>query len=91
MEKKFYIGPPDFEARKALFELYLKKRPLDFGIVYEKLARLTENYVASDIKMLTDEAAKKTLKEKGKRITMETLEFTIKNQKPTPDFDNAPP
>ncbi|MDR2085356.1 MAG: ATP-binding protein, partial [Bacteroidales bacterium] len=83
LEKWFYIPPPDFEARKALFELYLKNRPLDFGIDYDKLATLTENYVSSDIKLLIDEASRKTIREKTKRISMETLEFVIKNQRPT--------
>lgn len=83
LEKWFYIPPPDFEARKAMFELYLKQRPLDFGIDYSKLAGLTENYVSSDIKLLIDEASRKTIRDKNKRISMETLEFVIKNQKPT--------
>jgi len=87
LEKHFYIPPPDFEARRAMFEIYLKKRPLDFGIDYEKLATLTENYVSSDIKLIIDEASRKTIREQTKRITMETLEFVIKNQRPTISLD----
>jgi transitional endoplasmic reticulum ATPase len=83
LEKWFYIPPPDFEARKAMFELYLKDRPLDFGFDYGKLATLTENYVSSDIKLLIDEASRKTIKDKSKRISMEIMEFIIRNQKPT--------
>ena len=83
LEKWFYVPPPDSEARKALFELYLKDRPLDFGIDYERLAALTDHYVSSDIKFIIDEASRKTIKEKLKRISMETLEFIVKNQKPT--------
>ena len=83
IEKHFYIPPPDFEARRAMFEIYLKSRPLDFGIDYEKLAALTENYVSSDIKLIVDEASRKTIREKTKRISMETLEFIISNQRPT--------
>jgi len=83
LEKWFYIPPPDLEARKSMFELYLKDRPLDFGIDYSKLAELTENYVSSDIKLLIDEASRKTIRDKTKRISMETLEFIIKNQRPT--------
>jgi transitional endoplasmic reticulum ATPase len=83
LEKHLYVHPPDFEARKIMFELYLKDRPLDFGIDYERLAQLTENYVSSDIKFLIDEASRKTIKDKTKRISMEILEITIKNQKPT--------
>lgn len=83
LEKWFYIPPPDLEARKSMFEIYLKDRPLDFGINYNKLAELTENYVSSDIKLLIDEASRKTIRDKSKRISMETLEFIIKNQRPT--------
>jgi transitional endoplasmic reticulum ATPase len=83
LEKWYYIPPPDFDARKALFELYLKKRPLDFGIDYDRLATLTENYVSSDIKLLIDEASRKTIRDKMKRVSMQTLENTIKNQRPT--------
>jgi transitional endoplasmic reticulum ATPase len=87
LEKHFYIPPPDFEARRAMFEMYLKNRPLDFGIDYEKLAKLTENYVSSDIKLICDEASRKTIREKVKRITMGTLETVIKNQYPTISID----
>ena len=83
LEKWFYIPQPDFEARKAMFKLYLNERPLDFGIDYDRLANLTENYVSSDIKLLVDETSRKTIRDKLKRISMETLEFIIKNQKPT--------
>ena len=83
LEKWFYIPPPDFEARKAMFELYLKDRPLDFGIDFDRLATLTEHYVSSDIKLLIDESSRKTIRDKTKRISMDTLEFTIKHQKPT--------
>jgi transitional endoplasmic reticulum ATPase len=87
LEKHFYIPPPDFEARQAMFEIYLKKRPLDFGIDYERLAMLTEHYVSGDIKLIVDEASRKTIREHTKRITMETLEFVIKNQRPTISLD----
>jgi transitional endoplasmic reticulum ATPase len=83
LEKWFYIPPPDLEARKSMFEIYLKDRPLDFGINYSKLAEMTENYVSSDIKLLIDEASRKTIRDKAKRISMETLEFIINNQRPT--------
>ena len=83
LEKWFYIPPPDFEARKAMFELYLKNRPIDFGIDYDRLATLTENYVSSDLKLIVDEASRKTIRENLKRISMNTLEHIIKVQKPT--------
>lgn len=83
LDKKVYISPPDFEARKAMFELYLKSRPLDFGIDYNKLATLTENYVSSDIKdLIVDGASRQALKMKS-RISMSILEDIILNTKPS--------
>jgi len=82
LEKKFYIGPPDFELRKALFEIYLKNRPLDFGMDYELLAKITENYVSGDIEFLINEASRMALKGKT-RISMSILENIITTTKPT--------
>jgi transitional endoplasmic reticulum ATPase len=88
LEKHLYIPPPDFEARRAMFELYLKNRPLDFGIDYERLAELTENYVSGDIRLIVDEASRKTIREKLRRITMATLKEVIGSRPPsvTPDI-----
>jgi transitional endoplasmic reticulum ATPase len=82
LDKKFYLPPPDFEARKVMFEMYLKNRPLDFGIDYHKLANLTTNYVSSDIELLVNEASRLALRDKA-RITMVMLENVIKVIKPS--------
>lgn len=79
LEKHFYIPPPDFETHRAMFELYLKDRPLDFV----HLATMTENYVSGDIKLIVDEASRKVIRKKTKRISMEILEFVIHHQPPT--------
>ena len=76
LDKKFYVAPPDFEARKAMFEMLLKKRPYDFGLDYDKLARMTENYVFSDLTLIINDASRKALMAKSK-ITMAILEETI--------------
>ena len=80
LDKKFFIGPPDFDARKAMFEMLLKKRPYDFGLDYDKLARLTENYVFSDLKLIINDASRAALITKSK-ITMAILEKTIMETK----------
>ncbi len=56
MDKIIYLAPPDFEARLALFNLFLIDRPVDDNINIEKLAELTKNYVSSDISFLVNEA-----------------------------------
>lgn len=82
LDKHIYLPPPDFEARKLMFGLYLKKRPTEVGLNYEELAKATENYVSSDIKFLCDEASRKALKN-NLRITKSIVLETIRNNKPS--------
>ena len=65
-----------------MFELYLKTRPYDFGLDYDKLASLTENYVSSDIEMIVNDASRIAMKNKSK-ITMVVLEGVIAKTKPS--------
>ena len=82
LEKKFYIGPPDFQLRQELFKVYLKKKPLDFGIDYEKLAKLTEHRVTAEIELIGSEAARMALQADSK-VTMQILENAINKIRPT--------
>lgn len=77
LEKKIFVGPPDAEARREMFEMYLKDRYTDFGIDYEQLSTLTDGYVSSDIRYLVDEAARLALS-RNEKITMEILDESIK-------------
>ena len=82
LDKIFYLPPPDFEARRLMFKLYLENRPREIGIDYAALAKATENYVSSDIKFLCDEASRSALK-LDVRISEEILLETIKNNRPS--------
>lgn len=85
LEKKFYLPPPDFKLRKVLFEMSLniRKKVLDFGIDYDRLSNLTENFVSSDIESLVNEATSIAMADDS-RITMNLLENVIKSFKPFP-------
>lgn len=63
LDKKIYLWPPDFEARKELFHIYLEKngRP-NKDLDFDKLALLTENYVAADIEHICDEVSRSASK-----------------------------
>ncbi len=82
LDKKYYIGLPDTIARKLMFELYLKTRPYDFGLDYDKLAILTNEYVSADIEMIVNDASRVALRAKSK-ITMRILEEVISKTKPS--------
>lgn len=59
LDKKIYIWAPDLEARKELFEIYIaKEKKPHKEIDYEKLAQLTDWYVAADIEAICDEVAR---------------------------------
>lgn len=82
LDKKYYVGVPDREARAALFRLYLEKRPCDFGLDYEALADLTANYVSADIQLIVNDASRNALRQRSK-ITMELLRLSIANTRPS--------
>lgn len=82
LDKKYYLGPPNKEARVAMFEMYLSERPYDFGLDYDKLAELTENYVSADIEMIVNDASRIALKIHSK-ITMTILEDVISKTSPS--------
>lgn len=82
LDKKYFIAPPDYHARKALFKLYLEKRPYDFGIDYEELSKLTENFVSADIMLIVNDAARNALKQHCK-ITMNLLLAAIQQTHPS--------
>lgn len=82
IDQVIYIPVPDAESRAAMFELHLKGRPFDSSIDYEKLAGLTENYVASDIAYVVNEAAARAAFADAK-ITSEHLEEVISENRPS--------
>ncbi len=85
LEKKYYIGAPDAAARKSLFQLYLKDRPYDFGLDYDELSELTENYVSADIQLIVNDAARTALRNRSK-ITMAILKNAIGSTRPSLDI-----
>lgn len=81
IDKMIYIPLPDIESRKRIFELNLAGRPCE-EIDLNKLAKLTENYVASDIAYMVDAAARQALFG-GTKIVQERLEEIIKETIPS--------
>jgi len=87
LEFKYYIPQPDFEARKELFKIHLRQRKTEIGIDYTRLAELTENYIAADIKLIVDNAARLVFRRKENRITNQILEEVIRSSKPSISLD----
>lgn len=83
LELKYYISQPDYETRKSMFQISLSKRCYDFGIDYDKLASLTQNYISADISLVVDNAARLAFRKKIGKITMALLEEAIVETKPS--------
>ncbi|MFA4814762.1 MAG: ATP-binding protein [Bacteroidales bacterium] len=58
MDKRIYVPAPDFEARRDMFKICLSGRPYSKNIDFEKLAKMTDKYVSSDIELIVTEAAR---------------------------------
>jgi len=82
IEQNIFVGPPDFEARKELFRMNLEDIYSEKNIDYNKLASLTENYTAQEIKRnIIMQAAKCALKQ-NRRISENDLVAQIERYTP---------
>ncbi|UCH88703.1 MAG: AAA family ATPase [Thermoplasmata archaeon] len=84
--KLIYIPPPDFNARKEIFKLQTKNRPIADNIDFDDLAKRTEWYSAADINQICEEAADIPLREaiknqKTRKITNEDFQKVLKRRK----------
>lgn len=62
-QKRIYVPPPDFKARKGLFEYYCKPFKISNDVNFDMLAEFTEGYSASDIRDIVLEAYLITVRE----------------------------
>jgi transitional endoplasmic reticulum ATPase len=63
LKKIVFIPPPDLDARKAIFEIYLKKLPLEADVSAKYLADVTQGFSGADIQAVCSEAAEIPLQE----------------------------
>ena len=72
MDKKIFIGPPDFEARYELLQIFLKDRPLK-NIDWARLAEETEIYTCAEIEELANESARIALADRRNIETQDII------------------
>lgn len=83
MDKRIYIGPPDLEARRDLFRISLSGRPYDKNIDFEKLAKMSEYYVGSDLELIVTEAARAAVSQDKSMIDEKMLIDAVKKCTPS--------
>ena len=82
LEIKMYVGSPDFEARKSMFEIFLNKRHSEIGIDFNKLSELTKGLVSSDIEFIVNKSSHAAALADD-RISYKMIEDVIKSFKPS--------
>jgi tetratricopeptide (TPR) repeat protein len=60
LDKKFFVGPPDYEARVELLRLCMANRPQE-AMDWEDCAAELENYTCAEIEFVVNEAARSAL------------------------------
>jgi SpoVK/Ycf46/Vps4 family AAA+-type ATPase/intein/homing endonuclease len=65
-DKVIYMHLPDREARKAIFQVHVKKIPLEANVDFEKLSKKTNRFSGADIKNVVNEAVKLAAKDASK-------------------------
>jgi len=83
MDKRIFVGPPDFEARRDMFRICLSGRPYDKDIDFEKLARMTEKYVGSDIELIVTEATRAAVSKDKSMVDENMLVDSVKKFTPS--------
>ncbi|MDI9642370.1 MAG: CDC48 family AAA ATPase [Archaeoglobaceae archaeon] len=63
IERHVYIPPPDKEARKEIFKIHLRNKPLAEDVKIEELAEKTEGYSGADIEAICREAGMLAIRE----------------------------
>ena len=81
IDKQVYVPLPDREARREMFLLHLKDRPYT-DIDADRLADLTDGYIASDIAYVVNDAAM-TAAFTDQPISEEILETAVANTHPS--------
>lgn len=81
IDKQVYVPLPDKEARREMFMLHLKGRPCA-DVDADRLAELTEGYIASDIAYIVNDAAM-TAAFTDQLISEAILETAVGNTRPS--------
>ncbi|HUC38738.1 MAG TPA: AAA family ATPase [Candidatus Acidoferrum sp.] len=80
-DKIIYLPPPDYNARKQIFDLYLKKLPISSDIDLDEIAEETERYTGADIKVLCETIAQRVAQvASAKHSVLEITQQDIMNR-----------
>ncbi|MBQ3736014.1 MAG: AAA family ATPase, partial [Candidatus Methanomethylophilaceae archaeon] len=88
-DKSIYIGTPDEESRRKIFEIHTKSKPLAEDVDLAKLAAESDGYTGADIAAVCNEAVMGAVRELVKSGNMPSDEEIDKCQVHMADFERA--
>ncbi|MEK6928411.1 MAG: CDC48 family AAA ATPase [Nanoarchaeota archaeon] len=85
------VDVPDEESRRKIFEVHLRKVPIEKDVKIDELVKLTEGFVGADIESLIMEAAIGTLRRNidSKYVTKKDFDEALNRIKPSVSSDSA--
>jgi transitional endoplasmic reticulum ATPase len=78
-DRTLEVPVPDKEARKQIFHIHTKKKPLDSDVNLDKLLEMTEGMTGADIAALVNAAAMSAIKEHVRQKSSTKLRISMKH------------
>jgi transitional endoplasmic reticulum ATPase len=73
------VPPPDKDARKQIFHIHTKKKPLESDVNLDKLVEMTEGMTGADVAALVNAAAMTAIKEHVRQKSGSKLRISMKH------------
>ncbi|MFB6102513.1 MAG: CDC48 family AAA ATPase [Haloplanus sp.] len=90
LDRHVHVPVPDEEARRAIFEVHTRDKPLADDVDLDRLARRTENYVGADIEAVCREASMAASREFINSVSPGEIGESVNNVRITMDhFEQA--
>ncbi|WP_135302996.1 CDC48 family AAA ATPase [Haloarcula amylovorans] len=90
LDRHVHVPVPDEGARRAIFNVHTRQKPLAEGVDLDSLARRTEGYVGADIEAVCREASMAATREFINNVDPEDIGDSVSNVRVTMDhFEHA--
>ncbi len=72
-DRQIYVNPPDVRGREGIIKIHAKNKPIEEGVDFKDIARLTSGFTGADIENFLNEAAIMAARDNRLTITMEDI------------------
>ncbi|MBE5757879.1 MAG: ATP-dependent zinc metalloprotease FtsH [Clostridiales bacterium] len=72
-DRQIYVNVPDVKGREGIIEIHAKNKPIEEGVNFKDIARLTSGFTGADIENFLNEAAILAARDGRLTITMEDI------------------